>query len=91
VKHLLWYLLAGTRGGETRIRLLQVIRRRPINAHQLAAQLKLDYKTVEHHLIVLVDNRLLQKHGGYGAVYFVTPELESEMSTFEEIAGSYTR
>jgi DNA-binding transcriptional ArsR family regulator len=85
VKHLLMYLLLGTRGGETRARILHELRLRPQNAHRLSKLLKLDYKTVEHHLRVLLQNRLLERHGGYGALYFLSAELEVEMATFDEI------
>ena len=76
MKQLLWYLLAGTRGGPTRVRILLVITHKPLNAHQIARQLKLDYKTVLHHLAILVDNNVLSvvKKGSYGAVYFLSDE-----------------
>jgi DNA-binding transcriptional ArsR family regulator len=87
MKQLLWYLLAGTRGGEMRARILLMLKRRPINAHQLAIALKVDYKTIQHHLRVLLDNHVLTavNKGGYGAVYFLSPELESCWKDFREI------
>jgi DNA-binding transcriptional ArsR family regulator len=87
VKNLVWYLLAGTRGGETRAIILVALKKRPMNAHQLAKALKLDYKTIQHHLRVLLDNNLVTaiNKGGYGAAYFVSPELESVWKDFREI------
>ena len=38
----LWYLLAGTRGGENRPRLIRAIDDRPRNAHQLSEPLGLE-------------------------------------------------
>jgi DNA-binding transcriptional ArsR family regulator len=52
-RSLMWYLLFGTRGGPNRRRLLEALDRSPANAHQLAATLELDYRTVRHHLRVL--------------------------------------
>ncbi len=52
----LWYVLTGTRGGTNRVRLLRALDKRPRNANQLADDLDLDYKTVRHHLDVLVEN-----------------------------------
>lgn len=53
---LMWYLLCGTRGGPNRRRLLEALDRSPANAHQLAALLRLDYRTVRHHLRILERN-----------------------------------
>jgi len=82
----LWYVLTGTRGGRNRIRILQAIDERPRNAHQLAADLDLDYKTVRHHLDVLVDNDIVDKSGDdYGAVYLPTDRVRANWETVEEI------
>lgn len=86
MKQLLWYLLAGTRGGGTRARIIHSLIRKPKNAHQLAKTLKLDYKTVQHHLNILIENRILTPVGKrYGAAYFPSEELKSIMPTFWEI------
>ena len=58
MRQLLWYLLAGTRGGGTRIMMIDAIRNKPMNAHQLAQLLRLDYKTIQHHLKVLTENNI---------------------------------
>jgi DNA-binding transcriptional ArsR family regulator len=52
-RSLMWYLLFGTRGGPNRLRLLEALERSPANAHQLAESLRLDYRTVRHHLKLL--------------------------------------
>jgi DNA-binding transcriptional ArsR family regulator len=82
----LWYVLTGTRGGENRIRLLRAVDERPRNANQLAEALDLDYKTVRHHLDVLVDNDVLRKSGDdYGAVYLPTDRARNNWDVIEEI------
>ena len=48
----LWQVLAGTRGGPNRARLLRAIDERPRNINRLAEDLDLDYKTVQHHMEV---------------------------------------
>src|SRR5439155_349717 len=50
----LWYLIAGTRGGINRARIFLIIHDRPPNANDPATKRTLDYKTVSHHLGVLV-------------------------------------
>ncbi len=82
----LWYVLTGTRGGENRVRLLRAVAERPRNANQLAEELDLDYKTVRHHLDVLVENDIVEKSGDeYGAVYLPTDQVRTHWDTVEEI------
>jgi len=82
----LWWIIAATRGGPTRARIISHLKRHPSNASQLAESLGLDYKTIRHHVELLEENRLLVKVGGkYAATFFLSPELESNYSKFEEI------
>ena len=82
----LWYVLASSRGGPTRIRILRAIQERPRNANQLATELNLDYTTIRHHLDVLTDNNVLRKSGDeYGAVYLLTDQVQSNWGIVEEI------
>ena len=85
--NLMFYLLEGTRGGETRTRILDALFKRPMNKNQLAKTVKLDYKTVEHHLKLLVENDFLSiiKKGSYGAVYLPSQTLRSSKKEFDEI------
>jgi DNA-binding IclR family transcriptional regulator len=75
----------------TRTEILMRLQAHPHNTNQLAKLLNLDYKTVQHHLDVLVENRLLSRHGKYGGLYFLTPELEAEKATLREIWGKSGR
>lgn len=82
----LWYVLTGPRGGSNRARILEAIEERPRNTNQLARELDLDYKTVEHHLDVLLENNLLRKSGDeFGAIYLLTQEARGNWDTIEEI------
>jgi DNA-binding transcriptional ArsR family regulator len=48
--------------------------------------LGMDYKTVRHHLTVLMKNHLILEVGqGYGSMYFPSPELEQEYAEFMKI------
>lgn len=82
----LWYVLTGTRGGENRIRMLRALDARPRNANQLSDDLDLDYKTVRHHLDVLVENNIVKSSGDdYGAIYMPTDQARHHWETVEEI------
>ncbi|WP_327052420.1 winged helix-turn-helix domain-containing protein [Halomicrococcus gelatinilyticus] len=84
----LWYVLTGTRGGANRLRLLRALDERPRNANQIANDLDLDYKTVRHHLDVLVENGIVESSGDeYGAVYFLTDETRDHWETVAEITA----
>ncbi|MGY5877240.1 MAG: winged helix-turn-helix domain-containing protein [Candidatus Thorarchaeota archaeon] len=85
-KRLLWWLLAGTSGGYNRARIILALHEMPSNANQLAEQLDLDYKTIRHHLDVLVKNEVVVTQGeGYGMVYFVSDDIEASFDDFREI------
>lgn len=87
LKQLLWYLLAATRGGPTRARIIDSIRKSPNNTNKIAGELGLDYRTIRHHLKILVDHRILTvlEEGSYGAVYFMSEEFEDNIELFDEI------
>ena len=87
LRQLLWFLLAGTRGGLNRARIIEALRARPCNANQLGKDLGLDYRTIRHHLDLLLRNGLLTRPAGdaYAAPYFLSPYLEGNFTVFEEI------
>jgi DNA-binding transcriptional ArsR family regulator len=86
LKYLLGWLIAGTRGGPTRAKIIEALKESPQNANQLATLLKMDYKTMRHHLEVLEKNRIITSVGErYGATYFLSQALEDNYSLFEEI------
>lgn len=82
----LWYVLTGTEGGENRTRVLAALDDRPRNPNQLAETLGLDYKTVRHHLDVLVDHDIVAASGDdYGAVYAPTDKVRDHWEVVEEV------
>jgi len=87
MKRLLWWILAGTKGGPNRARIILLLNERPLNANQIAQQLELDYKTVRHHLAMLQENGIIVTSGGgkYGSLYFLSTVTEENYSTFIEI------
>ncbi|MBA4447590.1 MAG: winged helix-turn-helix transcriptional regulator [Nitrosopumilaceae archaeon] len=87
-KRLLWFIFAGSRGGLTRLKIISKIKENPVNTNQLANQLGLDYKAIQHHIKVLEKNNLISKVGEkYGVMFFISTFLKVNMETFEEIEG----
>jgi DNA-binding transcriptional ArsR family regulator len=85
-KYVLGWLIAGTRGGVTRAKIIQILKETPQNANQLANLLGMDYRTIRHHLAVLEKNRIITSAGeGYGITYFLSPAMEDNYALFEEI------
>ncbi len=85
-KALLWYLFVGTKGGQTRVRIISQLRNKPSNKNQLAKDLGMDYKGIEHHMKTLEKNNLVTKVGDkYGATYFVSSLFEEGQEVFDEI------
>lgn len=86
-KRILWFLFASTRGGSTRARIMNLINEMPANTNQISTNLNLNYKTVIHHLNVLIKNGLIitEDKGIYGSTYFLTPLMEQNFQLFNEI------
>jgi len=86
LKSFIWYILAGSRGGGSRARIVKALKDRPYNANQLAETLKMDYKTVRHHLKVLEDTGIIViVKRKYGSVYMLSEEMEKIFGEFKEI------
>jgi predicted transcriptional regulator len=86
-KRLLWYLFAGSRGGENRMRIIDLLKERPQNMNQLAEALSVDYKAVQHHIGVLEKNNMVTKTGEkYGVLYFISNYLEANIEAFNDIS-----
>ena len=87
VRRLLWFVFAGSRGGLNRLRIISALKDKPMNTNQLANDLGLDYKAIQHHINVLEKNNLISKEGEkYGVTFFVSTFLEVNMEIFNEIA-----
>ena len=59
----------------------------PANANQVSTILNLNYKTVIHHLNILIKNGLIitEDKEIYGSTYFLTPLMEQNFQLFKEI------
>lgn len=80
------WMLMGTRGGPTRLLILMRLRDGPANTNQLATALRLNYKTIQHHLEILLENKMVERdESGYGARYRLSQMLAENTDIFEEI------
>ena len=87
IKRLLWFVFAGSRGGSNRLKIIDMLKEKPQNTNQLAKNLGLDYKAIQHHIRVLEKNNLIVSVGEkYGIAHFISTFLEVNMEAFEEIA-----
>jgi hypothetical protein len=76
LRRILIWLTITTRGGPTRGRIIEALRMRPMNAHQLATFLHLDYSTVRHHLDILLEHQVARRVGSnYASAYFLSDEV----------------
>jgi len=86
LKYILGWLIAGTRGGASRARIINALKESPQNANQLANLIGKDYRTIRHHLGVLEKNRIIVSAGDkYAATYFLSPEMEENYELFAEM------
>jgi len=67
---------------------MSVLRNRPRNRNQLATELGIDYKNIQHHIKVLEENNLVKKIGNqYGLIYCVSALFENNEIVFDEIVA----
>ena len=85
-KMILWSIIAGTRGGINRAKILNLVKDTPMNVNKIATVLNLDHKTVIHHVKILTKNELVTKaEKDYGAEYHLTEIMKDNQGVLEEI------
>jgi len=86
LRRLLWFLLGASRGGRNRARIIRRLREKPSNQNQLANDLGVQYKGIQHHVKVLSQSSMIIGTGEkYGVTYTLSPWLESRFDIFEEV------
>lgn len=87
-KNLLFFVFASSRGGENRIRIMSALKATPRNANQLAKDLDLNYRAIQHHIDVLEKNNMVTKVGEkYGATYFPSAFFEGNVEAYNEVVS----
>jgi len=85
-QQILYWLIAGSKGGLNRARILGILEKKPMNSNALAKKLCLDYKTVQHHLALLLENQIIVATGRkYGQVFFLSPEMKDNWGLFKKL------
>ena len=89
-KRMMVYVFVGTRGGQNRARIVELLRIEPTNPNKISEKLGLDYKTVQHHIKLLEENGVIvaSSKETYGAVYFLTPYFEK---FFDSVKSMWAR
>ena len=86
IEKMLWWLIAGKRGGINRARIIKKLHTRPFSASQLSKELDLNYKTVKYHIKILEENKVIKSTGdSYSKLYFLTEEVEKNYDIFQDI------
>lgn len=89
-RKVLCHLIQGTRGGKTRALILKNLTGRSYNAHQLTKALNMDYKTIRHHLDVLIKNGIITKDdNGGNTLYFIPKTMELTLHDFRQELQDY--
>lgn len=81
-----YWLIAGSKGGRNRVRIIHALEKTPMNLNRLAEKLGLDYKTVQHHLDMLLENGFLDYAGErYGRVFFPSEEFKAHKGMLKDM------
>jgi predicted ArsR family transcriptional regulator len=92
VDHEILWILVGSKGGQTRARILEILSEKPMNANQLAETLELNYHTITYNMDVLVKSRLVVVEGPrYGQVYYPSKIFTSNIDAFKKIITAAAR
>ncbi len=87
LKRALTLSIAGTRGGVVRLRILLMLKEKPLNTNEISKLLSVDYKTAQHHVRVLAKSGLVVSAGKrYDNAFMLSPFLRANKEILEEIA-----
>ena len=88
-KQIMYWLLINSVGGMNRVKILAGLFEKPQNANELSKNLDIEYKTIRHHLHLLLENNFIEMAGrGYGKTYFISNKLMQHKEFFDEICNN---
>lgn len=91
-QYIINYIFTGMKGGMNRVEIIKILSKNKLNANQIKEKTGLDYKTVQHHIRLLLKNRFIVASGQkYGAVYSITEEFKENFNLFKEILAKVNK
>jgi len=82
----MYWLLSGSKGAINRVRIIAELEKKPVNMNALSKKTNLNYKTIQHHVQLMLENNLLVERGSnYGKVFFLSPQLNEKKSLFKKL------
>jgi DNA-binding transcriptional ArsR family regulator len=76
------------KGGPTRLKIINELYKSPQNKNQLAKKLKIQYRTVIHHMKILLEENIVERENKkYARLYFLTEDMynnECKFRNFEK-------
>ncbi|WP_297068732.1 winged helix-turn-helix domain-containing protein [Thermococcus sp.] len=86
LRNILLWLLVGSKGGRTRVRILRLVMEKPVNVHKVAKELGLNYRTAKYHLGLMLEHGIVEKVGeDYGAIYVPSHDVEESWDEIEKL------
>jgi len=79
------YLMAGSRGGPMRVKIMNELILKPMNPNQLSEKLMVDYKTITHHLSVLIKQNWITRSSEKYAELFSSAFADDQIEVFNEV------
>ena len=82
----MYWLLSGSKGAINRVRIIAELDKKPVNMNELSKKTNLNYKTIQHHIQLLLENNLIVERGSkYGKIFFLSPQLDEKKSLFKKL------
>ncbi len=79
-------IFTGMSGRFTRLKIISLISKNPINAHKISHELQYDYTTIQYNIKVLEEHNLIKKYDDkYGSPYHITYFLQENILSLEDV------
>lgn len=77
IRRLFYWLFFASKGGKTRLRIIKELLNSPMNKNELSKSLTLNYRTVEHHIKVLLENNILEgDERKYDSIFYIKENMK---------------